>query len=194
MSLLIGNRFIISRDPESLPGGRVPLFLAHGRAFGSGEHETTSSCIEELEQIPVAPDFRVLDLGCGTGILAIAAARLGARNVVALDPSPDAILTASATIRLNRLNDAVFPIQGEIGAVGRMRFDLILAYLYGDLLLDLVHPIVSVLKPGGYLVLSGIQYADAYDLKTRFAGAGCTIVKDRYLEDYCTLVFRRAQA
>jgi len=189
--LPIGKKFIVTRvSDEPAFGERLPIVLAHGRAFGSGEHETTRSCLEALEELPLLPSGRVLDLGSGTGVLAVAAARLGARHVIALDPSPEAIQTTLATVRLNGMTGIVAPVQGEIAALRGARFDLILANLYGDVLLLLVHEITSLLASGGYVVTSGIQYADAYDLKMRFSRAGCLLLKEHYLEEYSTLVFR----
>jgi len=188
--LLIGKRFVVARESDEPAGEeRLPIILAHGRAFGSGEHETTRSCLEELEELPLLPAMRVLDLGSGTGILAVAAAKLGARHVIALDPSPDAIQTTLATIRLNGMAGMIAPVQGEIDALRGAYFDLILANLYGDVLLRLVREITALLAPGGCVVMSGIQYADAYDLRMRFAQTGCALRKERYLEEYCTLVF-----
>ena len=80
----IGDRLVVvpeARRPYA--GSRIPIILGPGRAFGSGEHETTSSCLEELEGIPELGRMRVLDLGSGTGILSIAAAKLGAPEVAA---------------------------------------------------------------------------------------------------------------
>lgn len=192
MLLLIGKKFIVARGPSDFPTGeRLPILLAIGRAFGSGEHETTRSCLEELEGIPVLPTTRVLDLGSGTGILAVAAARLGARSVIALDSSPDAFETTLATIRLNGLQEIVTSLQGEIEIVKDRRFELIMANLYGDILLRLLEAITKLLEPGGYLLLSGILYEDAYDVKARFARAGCTLLKARYLDEYSTLILTR---
>ena len=190
MSLLIGNKFVVLRGHErAAPPERLPLILAHGRAFGSGEHETTRSCLEELEEMPIAANTRVLDLGCGTGILAVAAARMGARSVIALDPDPDAIAAASATFRLNGMAGIIIPIQGEIKAVRSVHFDLIMANLYGDIILQIADKIASLLARGGRLLLSGVNYGDAYDVAVRFTRDGCARVKERYLDDYTTLVF-----
>jgi ribosomal protein L11 methyltransferase len=192
MVLLIGKRFAVSRGSgESCPGDRLPIILAYGPAFGSGEHETTSSCLEELEGTPILATTRVLDLGCGTGILAVAAARMGSRSVMALDPSVDAFRTTSATVRMNGMSQFIIPVLGEIRTVKDKQFDLIMANLYGDVILQLVDEIASLLAPGGHLLLSGIQYADVYDVKTQFVRAGCTLLKVRYLEEYSTLVFTK---
>jgi ribosomal protein L11 methyltransferase len=192
MPLLIGRRFIVSRVSEcSTAGDRLPVILAHGRAFGSGEHETTRSCIEELEEIAVGPDSRVLDLGCGTGVLSVAAARMGARFVVALDPCPDAMATTLATIRLNGMQAVMYPVQGDLSALGRTSFDLILANLYGDIILRFAEIISALLAPGGALVVSGIPYGDTYEVGIRFTWTGCGVIKTRYLEDYTVMVIRK---
>lgn len=192
MNLSIGNRFAVLRGFEgAAPAERLPLILARGRAFGSGEHETTRSCLEELEEMPVSSTTRVLDLGCGTGILAVAAARMGARSVIALDPDPDAIAATWATIRLNGMAEIIIPLQGEIEAIRGTHFDLIMANLYGDIVLRIADMIASLLARGGRLLLSGINYGDAYDARMGFTRAGCTLLRERYLEDYSTLVFRK---
>jgi ribosomal protein L11 methyltransferase len=192
MRLLIGKRFVVLRGFEgAVPAERLPLILAHGRAFGSGEHETTRSCLEELEEVPISAATRVLDLGCGTGILAVAAARMGVRSVIALDPDPDAIAAALAAIRLNGMAGIIIPLQGEIEAIQGTHFDLIMANLYGDIILRIADVIASLLARGGSLLLSGINYGDAYDVRMRFTRAGCTLLRERYLEDYSTLVFRK---
>jgi len=192
MSIEIGKRFIILRSPEgSHSGQRIPIILGRGLAFGSGEHETTRSCLEEMENIPVFPGSKVLDLGCGTGILSIAAAKMGALSVTALDPNSDAIKTTISNIKLNRVDKVVRPLQGELEALNEEDFDLIMANLYGDILLTLAGTFTSFLKPEGYLLLSGIQYEYSYEVKTAVMKSGCPLVKSKYLEEYTTLIFRK---
>jgi ribosomal protein L11 methyltransferase len=193
MSLEVGQRYKIIRYGEPRdPGERIPLILGPGRAFGSGEHETTSSCLEELEKIPIIQGAKVLDVGCGSGILSIAAARLGARSVIAFDPDPYAINASVNNIRLNRLEKVIIPLEGELEKVEDHDFDVIMANLYGDLLLLLMKEIAARLKPGGYLLLSGILFEYAWDLKTGFAKIGFELLKARYLEDYVTLRFGKS--
>jgi ribosomal protein L11 methyltransferase len=192
MSIEIGKRFVVLRSPEdSHPGQRIPIILGHGLAFGSGEHETTRSCLEEMENIPVFPGSKVLDLGCGTGILSIAAAKMGALSVTALDPKPEAIKTTISNIRLNRVDKIVCPLQGELEALDEKDFDLIMANLYGDILVALADSLISFLKPEGYLLLSGIQYEYSYEVKTAVMKSGCPLVKSKYLEEYITLIFKK---
>jgi len=196
MSFKIGKHFEVFRCTEAAPPAneRVPIILGVGRAFGSGDHETTSSCLEELENIPIIRDAKVLDVGCGTGILSIAAAKLGARQVTALDPDINAITVTMASIQLNGLENKVIPLQGELGLVEDHDFDVIISNLYGDLLLALVKDISIRLNTGGYLLLSGILYEYAYDLKAAFIKRGFDLLKARYLEEYTTMVFNKKKS
>lgn len=192
MSIKIGKRFEVFRSTETVvKSERIPIILGVGRAFGSGEHETTSSCLEELEGIPILGNAKVLDVGCGTGILSIAAVRLGARCVTAVDPNPEAMKVTLAGIKLNDLEKKIFPLEGELEIVGDKDFDIIMANLYGDILLNLGKDLALRLRSGGYLLLSGILYEYTYDLKTLFVGAGFDLLKARYLEEYTTLLFRK---
>jgi len=199
MSLKIGKRFIVLsfREPgdaeaagRKYVGNRIPIWLGPGQAFGSGEHETTTSCLEELENLPIEATTKILDLGSGTGILAIAAAKMGARTVTALDTSADAVESTRSNAKLNGVETAVFPAQGGLERVKDERFDIILANLYGEVLLGLVPDLTKCLQPGGLLVLSGIHYDFNYELRTAFLRLGLKLLKDRFLENYTTLVFK----
>jgi ribosomal protein L11 methyltransferase len=195
MSFKIGEHFEVFRSTEAAAASdRIPIILGVGRAFGSGDHETTSSCLEELENIPVVQGAKVLDVGCGTGILSIAAAKLGARQVTALDPDHNAIKVTLESIRLNGLEDKVIPLQGELEIVEDHDFDVIISNLYGDLLLKLVKDLSIRLNTGGYLLLSGILYEYAYDMKTAFIKRGFDLLKARYLEEYTTMVFSKKKS
>jgi len=188
----IGKKFAVFRsDGDAASSERIPIILGRGRAFGSGEHETTYSCLEELEKLPVASMEFVLDLGCGTGILAIAAARMGARSVTAIDPNPFAVQTAEANIKLNCVDERTRAIRGELRDAAGSRFDLIMANLYGDVLMEIAQDILLFLKPGGYLLLSGIHYEYHYEIKAIFLELGLRLLRNRVLEEYATLLFER---
>lgn len=194
MSFKIGKHFEVFRSTESVEANeRIPIILGVGRAFGSGDHETTSSCLEELENIPIIREAKVLDVGCGTGILSIAAAKMGARHVTALDPDHKAIQVTMESIQLNHLENKVIPLQGELKLVEDNDFDVIISNLYGDLLLQLVKDFSIRLQTGGYLLLSGILYEYAYDMKRALSQTGFDLLKARYLEEYTTLVFKKKE-
>ena len=198
MILAVGNRFLIRRedDPPDSPRAteRIPIILAHGAAFGSGEHETTASCLEEMERLPGVGGADVLDLGSGTGVLAVAAAKLGARRVVAVDPSPAAIEVTRASVRLNDVGHIVTTVHGELGAVGRETFDLVLANIYADVLLGVVRDLAPLVRPQGTLIMSGVNYDGAFDVKLAYTRAGLRLVRSRALENYGTFVFQSAAA
>jgi ribosomal protein L11 methyltransferase len=193
--LYIGDAFVVfpSSDGGMAAdiGGRIPLHLGPGRAFGSGEHETTASCLEELAGLPLKPSWRVLDLGSGTGILAIAAAKRGAREVTAVDPEADAVETTSRNARLNGVEDSITVIRGDVTAVADRRFEVILANIHGDVLIPIAGALAALLDPRGTLILSGVHYDFAYDVKMAFASRGLSLAKARALENYCTFRFVR---
>ena len=195
MILRIGRRFLVRRedDPAADAGAedRLEIVLPHGRAFGSGEHETTASCLEELERWGGAAGAEALDLGCGTGVLSVAAAKLGAKRVTAVDPEPDAVELTLATARRNEVAGAIEAIAGDVTAVRRRTFDLVLANIYGDVLLAIAPDVPPLLRPGATLILSGIRYDDAYEVKTAYAGERLVYKKGRSLENYCTFVFAK---
>lgn len=192
----VGSRFLVRRedDPPDAAGAvdRIPIILAHGAAFGSGEHETTASCLEELERLVGLAGADVLDLGCGTGVLAIAAAKLGARSVVAVDSSPEAVEVTRSSVRLNGVGGLIRVVQGQVGAVRGETFDVVLANIYADVLLAVVRELAPLVRPGGTLVMSGVNYDDVFDVKLAYTKAGLRLVKSRALGNYGTFVFEPA--
>ena len=181
-------------SPESAPssGDRIGIVMAAG-AFGSGEHETTASCLEMLEIIPRIGDARVLDLGCGTGILAVAALRLGAGSAVCVDNDPDAVRTCRLNRDLNGLGDRMTLLCGTVDALGPDHFDLILANIYGDILLRKTDSLISAASSGARLLISGILHGDGYDVRRRYAKGGCVVLDDRRLEEFGTLLLEKTR-
>ena len=184
--------FIIIPEGETAPEGEMlPLVMGKKGAFGSGEHETTASCLEELERLPGISGMRCLDLGSGTGILAIAAARLGARSVVAIDIAPEAGISCAANVRLNGMADRVFPVCGELSCIGSESFDLIMANIYAEIHMALAGEMVALTRQGGVLLLSGIPIQDNFDIRRTFMREGCELLDSRFMEEFVTLLFRR---
>ena len=169
----------------------TPLILGRKGAFGSGEHETTASCLEMLAELPEIRDARGLDLGSGTGILAIAAVRLGAETVVAVDIEWPAAVSCAANARLNGMEDRVLSVCGELASLRGEQFDFLLANIYADLHLALADQMVAMTRPGGLLLLSGIPLQDKFDIQNRFSRLGCSQLDMRILEDYVTLLVRK---
>ncbi len=186
----IGGRFRITPPGESRSeDGRIDLVIGRG-AFGSGEHETTASCLELLEKHPVATGAHLLDLGSGTGILALAALHLGAASAVCIDISPEAVRTCARNCEHNGFGARVRNVAGSISTLGDESFDLILANIYGDLLLDLAEQIVARLKPGGHLLVSGMLWEYNFEVRKTYQNLGCELVEKRQLEEFCTHLYR----
>jgi ribosomal protein L11 methyltransferase len=176
-------------SPASTDG--FPLILGRKGAFGSGEHETTAACLEEMARLPSVAGSTVLDLGSGTGILAIAAGRLGASRIVALDNDRKAAVSCAENVRLNDLADRVATICGELDTLADTSFDLLLANIYADIHLALAPQMVALTRPGGRLILSGIPLQDKFDVQMRFVRCGCVLSDSRIGEEYATFVMQR---
>jgi len=187
----IGSKFRIT--PPTAPcvkDDRIDLIMQRG-AFGSGEHETTESCLEILERRPEVKGARILDLGSGTGILAIAALKLGAEHAVCVDIEEDAVESARVNCQLNQLGDAVTHVTGTLDTVKKNNFDLVLANIYGDILLALAEPLTTKLKPGGTLLLSGILWEYNFDVRQAYERLGCEVVSNHMLEEFSTTLMTR---
>lgn len=175
---------IVPPDTESIRD-RVDIIMARG-AFGSGEHETTASCIEIMESLELEGK-RFLDLGSGTGILAIAALKLGAKNGICVDIEPEAVESARHNCELNGINKEVEHRCGTLDIINEQNFDLVLANIYGDILLGVCADLVDKVRPGGTLLLSGILWEYNYDVRNRYEKAGCKIVKNCLLDEFSTV-------
>jgi ribosomal protein L11 methyltransferase len=151
----------------------VVIALDPGMAFGTGLHPTTRLCLVALEEAAGAgavDGASVLDVGCGSGILSIAAARLGARTVLGLDTDPIAVEATNANARTNDVAAIVTAREGTLPS-GEGRHDLVLANLIASLLVDLAVPLQEELRPGGTLIASGIFVEREADARAAFEGA-----------------------
>ncbi|MDT8440302.1 MAG: 50S ribosomal protein L11 methyltransferase [Desulfuromonadales bacterium] len=190
--LTIGNRFRIQPPGCSAPDdGRIALIMRRG-AFGSGEHETTASCLEILEQLDDLVGARVLDFGSGTGILSIAALRLGAAHTVCLDIDPRAVQTARDNTDLNGLLAQTTHTTTPLDQLTASDFDLILANIYADILLACAAELINRTRPGGQLLLSGIPWEENYSVRQTYERLGCTVLKNRLLAEYSTVLLRKS--
>ena len=154
----VGNRFYIIPSPElsgGLPRNRFPLWLQPGLAFGTGTHESTQLCLEALEQMSLKGK-KLLDIGTGSGILAIAAAKLGCRKAVACDIDLDAIRTARVNGVTNQCDTEIEWVPLSIQDIKSGPFDVIVANLTAEIILNEIKTIHSRLRSGGNLILSGI--------------------------------------
>lgn len=171
--------------------GEIVVELDPGMAFGTGLHPTTKLMIEELQD-RVRPGMEVLDLGTGSGILAIPAARLGAR-VTALDISDVAVQVARENAAINDVTDGVSVAEGTIETVAGRHFDLILANIIASVLVDIAPDLAAALKPGGEVLASGIIDERVEPVRAAFCDAGLEIT-DAIREGDWWLIVARARA
>jgi ribosomal protein L11 methyltransferase len=148
-----GGLWVVPSWHEVPAGARLHLTLDPGMAFGTGTHPTTGLCLDWLGTEPALRGARVLDYGCGSGILAIAARRLGAMRAVGVDIDPAALAVARENAALNGCADVGFVGPDELAAE---RFDLLVANILLNPLIALAPTLLSRLAPGGLIGLSGL--------------------------------------
>ena len=165
----IGKRLLLhpSWEPAQSEPGDVVLTIDPENAFGSGDHETTRLVLQMLEQ-RVAGGERVLDVGCGSGVLSIAAVRLGAAAAVAIDVDEDALDVARRNAEINgvasRIETSARPLQDIDGA-----YDIVLANIETRVLIHMPNELQARIAPGGILVLSGILRGERDELLAAYA-------------------------
>jgi ribosomal protein L11 methyltransferase len=191
----IGRHLVIRptwRRHRAAPGD-VVIALDPGMAFGTGLHPTTRLCLAALEAAAARGELdgsRVLDVGCGSGILSIAAARLGARRVSGLDIDPIAIEATLANARRNRLARR---IRARVGSPpsGEPPFDLVVANLIASVLVDLAGPLRDELRRGGILLASGIFEDREAEVAAALGEAGLIVVDRSVDGEWVALAARR---
>lgn len=155
------------RESFFLPDGHEVLWLDPGLAFGTGNHETTRLCVERLVEFSgTAPrSARILDAGCGSGILALSAAKLGFTAVEGFDNDEEAVRVSEENATLNGVENRVTFYTGDLvsGLDGRTA-DFVMANILGHVLVAFAVQLVAVVAPGGRLVLSGILAAEKSDV------------------------------
>ncbi len=175
--------------------GEIVVTIYPGMAFGTGRHATTLLCLRALEEVweqelpETTNPWQVLDVGTGTGILALAAARLGAA-VLAIDVDPEAVAAALENVRLNNLEARIL-VEPTLLHTIRQQFALILANLTTLDLLHLADALTGRLLSGGALIISGFLEKDRPDLEARFLGLGLTEAEFLSRDDWGALILRR---
>ena len=190
----LGRRLVIA-PPWDTPrvDGRHVLVVEPGRAFGTGQHGTTAGCLLLLEAIAEheAPG-RALDIGTGSGILAIAAARLGVGAVDAVDSDPDAIASATANVDRNGLGARVRCTTADAATLEAPPYPLMMANLLAAAHRALAARYVRLVRPGGTLILGGLLDGEADDVASVLAARGFVRVDARSVEGWSSLACRYA--
>lgn len=202
--LPIGEKIVIVptwlRDTYQDEAQRLPLYMDPGMAFGTGEHTTTRQALTMLEEVLAQPRQRVLDVGAGSGILAMAAARLGTPSVLALDIDPTAVGVARDNLAANGLSAQVRVEEADIahtdaavlarwwpGSPGKhspsaapdARADVVVSNILLDVLVARAAPLAALVRPGGSLILAGVLGREEAQLQAAFTAQGLLPVRSR---------------
>ncbi len=193
----IGQKLIIVPAwLEIPPGDYIPIRIDPGKAFGTGTHPTTQLCLEIIEDVARRAGnlTDVIDIGCGSGILSIAALKLGAGRALGVDIDPQALVTARENATLNGITAHLEIGAGSVaeiraGVFGLRQAPLVLANILIVVLIPLLNAgLGDLITPGGYLVLSGILEEQAADVETVARDHGLHIVNRRQLGDWVALL------
>ena len=188
--LRVGRRLVIKPPwiPYEADDGELLLEIDPGLAFGTGHHPTTQMVLEELERLSPS-DMRVLDVGTGSGVLSIAAVRLGAKRVTALDVDSTAVKMARRALRANRVTDKVSLGRGSLphSLAPTGAFDLALANISAKVVSNLAPELHRCLTEGGTLVAGGFLDRQEAELVERLQEVGFHIQGRCVMEDWVTL-------
>lgn len=180
-----------------LEGGRIPIWIEAGPAFGTGHHGTTKGCLKELaNELGRRLPRRVLDIGTGSGVLALAALKRGVPFALGTDMDADSIRIAHENRKNNRagrrLKLLIARGSGHAAIRSGAPYDLVLANILARPLVGLAPDIARLVAPGGRVILSGLLSHQEPQVKAAYAGRGFTLKHRRRLNGWSTLVYKRA--
>ncbi|KPI51050.1 ribosomal protein L11 methyltransferase [Clostridioides difficile] len=185
----VGQRVVVKPTWEdyAIQDGDLIIELDPGMAFGTGTHETTSMCIRELEKY-VNKDSKVFDIGCGSGILAIAAAKLGAKEVVAVDLDEVAVKVAKENVLENKVEENVSVMHGNLTDVIKDKADVIVANIIADIIKILAKDVQNFMKEDAIFIPSGIILDKVEEVKESLIENGFEIVEVQKLGEWSAIV------
>lgn len=185
----VGQRVVVKPTWEdyAIKDGDLIIELDPGMAFGTGTHETTSMCIRELEKY-VNKDSKVFDIGCGSGILAIAAAKLGAKEVVAVDLDEVAVKVAKENVLENKVEENVSVMHGNLTDVIKDKADVIVANIIADIIKILAKDVQNFMKEDAIFISSGIILDKVEEVKESLIENGFEIVEVQKLGEWSAIV------
>lgn len=188
--LVVAPPWALLSETECRTAGLVQIVIRPAMGFGTGHHASTRLCLELLQQVNVTGAF-VTDVGTGSGVLALAAARLGAREVLGLDHDPDALESARDSAALNPGATVKWQLADLQGGLAPGLADLVCANLTGDLLAREAGAIVSLATADGALVLSGILASEAASVEAAFEVLSWHRAERRQEDEWVGLLLRR---
>jgi ribosomal protein L11 methyltransferase len=183
--LRIGKSLVIKPTWETYKpqSNDIIIEMDPGMAFGTGTHETTVMCLELLENV-VKKEQTILDIGCGSGILSIAGALLGASRVTAIDVDPVAIEVAEHNIRFNHVEDVVAISQGNLLQNAEGKYDIVVANISADAIIKLSKDINRVMKAGSGFIASGIIRERNFEVRDTLERSGFDIIDEKQMGEW----------
>jgi ribosomal protein L11 methyltransferase len=195
-ALKVGRFFVHgSHHRGAPPRGKLALEIDAGIAFGTGRHQTTRGCLELIERLAATPPSRPLDLGCGTGILALAMAKLWGVAVIAADNDPDAVAVTRQNAERNGLQGLIRPLRSEGYAAAALKragpFDLIAANILARPLIEMAPDLARHLMPGGRAILSGLLIEQENEVLAAHRALGLRCEARQHHGDWSALLLRK---
>tara|TARA_B100001123_G_scaffold272139_2_gene302813 strand:+ start:538 stop:1425 length:888 start_codon:yes stop_codon:yes gene_type:complete len=190
------NRLLIHGTHDTARGAPIRLCIDAGEAFGTGRHDSTRGCLEAIQQLALKRTFlHPLDVGTGTGILAMTMAHLFQRQVIATDNDPKSVKIARQNIAMNGLSRTVQVLlangASESVVLRKGPYDLIVMNLLFRPIFSMAPVIINRLTHGGNLILSGLLHSQARTLIARYVSLGCRLEYRTAYSEWETLIFRR---
>lgn len=192
----LGRKFMLVpywQKKDFKGGGKLPIFLEPKGAFGSGQHPATQMMVSFVERAGKQVKD-ILDLGTGTGILSVAAFRLGAREIRAYDNDPVAVAAARFNFQVNGLKNAKALKKDVTRLKAGKQYSLVCANIFTDLLIKIKPFLLKSTAPGGFLALSGVHFQNFGEFKKKFRPAGFTCLKITRKRGWAGFLFRRRQS
>ena len=187
----IGKKLAIVPSWESYENneGRSVLNIDPGAAFGTGTHATTSLCLELLENY-INDDTKMLDIGCGSGILAIASVLLGAESALGVDIDAQSVKTARENAEINNMSEKTEFIVGDLADKVSGKYGVVCANIVADVIIKLLPDVGIFMEENGVLIISGIIDIRKEDVLAAVRENGFSVVEERYRENWCAYVLK----
>lgn len=191
-TLEIGKKIAIKPCWEAYENkdNRVIVEIDPGMAFGTGSHETTYLCLEALEKY-IKPQDKVFDIGCGSGILAIAAIKLGAESALCVDIDENCIKASKNNAKLNRVDDRMIIYKGNLLDKVEGKADVIISNIIAEIIAEMIPKLNSHLNEGGRFILSGIIHDKIDLIKSALEREGLELVEIKEKNEWVRIIGRK---
>ena len=188
----VTDRIVVKPEWEeySPQEGEIVIEIDPGMAFGTGTHETTSMCINQIEKNLKSGDT-VIDIGCGSGILSMAAVLLGAEKATGVDLDPVAVRVALENVELNNLQDKIEILHGNLTDVIREKADIVVANIMADIILMLLEDVREFIKDDGLFISSGIIQEKRAAVEARLLEKNFSIVEVETKGEWCAITAQK---